>query len=500
MQSFKRRKEKRVGFRTPVRLASAPRWRWSSLRSALPLCGSLPTARLPAPGVVGQGCCYSGVEAVAVMLSVVAVGQRSTAQLAGRGAGITALQASKADVALLASYATNAALCQELAALQLSGSGVVNAPAWAGFAEAASFATCTSGSSRRRPWWRDPAGHLLFWCLPPVESVHRGEQEGGVQGRRGTAPRRAAILEAPWTAAPRWGVSACKLEASPRRALLVHRRLEAVVGGHRGQAGCWPRRWSRSWPLWCCWTASGPRRPGCSWWPPRPPARQRPSLPCWRDPWKASSAARQPCAAWWPGPWPGAQLPAPARCCLDGGRVVAGGCRVHRQVRYLSVRGESQLPCGDVRAVSHLSVVQDLRDIAGNRSFKHVYLCSRRRLSGQAGRQSPGVADAAGQPAVPAQSYEGSLGALPLPLGPCGDLRRHGAQHRHQPRRLPAPQLHRWLPDGASAQDAPQWRQHSFGRPGSVHLQGARRRNDGCVHPPDSLSAGDALWHRCLRA
>ena len=28
-----------------------------------------------------------------------------------------------------------------------------------------------------------------------------------------------------------------------------------------------------------------------------------------------------------------------------------------------------------------LSVVQDLRDIAGNRSFKHVYICSRRRLS-----------------------------------------------------------------------------------------------------------------------
>ena len=43
--------------------------------------------------------------------------------------------------------------------------------------------------------------------------------------------------------------------------------------------------------------------------------------------------------------------------------------------------------------------------------------------SGQAGRQSPGVADAAGQPAVPSQPHEGSLGALPLPLGPCGDLR-----------------------------------------------------------------------------
>ena len=58
--------------------------------------------------------------------------------------------------------------------------------------------------------------------------------------------------------------------------------------------------------------------------------------------------------------------------------VVARGCRVHRQVRYLRIRRESQgqLPCGDARAVSHLSVVQDLRDIAGNRSFKHVYICS----------------------------------------------------------------------------------------------------------------------------
>ena len=33
---------------------------------------------------------------------------------------------------------------------------------------------------------------------------------------------------------------------------------------------------------------------------------------------------------------------------------------------------QGQLPCGDVRAVSHLSVVQDLRNVAGDRSFKHV--------------------------------------------------------------------------------------------------------------------------------
>ena len=67
------------------------------------------------------------------------------AQLASRDASITALQGAKADATLLASYATNAALSAsetalqsaldaipELAALQLSGSGVVNAPAWAG--------------------------------------------------------------------------------------------------------------------------------------------------------------------------------------------------------------------------------------------------------------------------------------------------------------------------------------------------------------------------------
>ena len=61
---------------------------------------------------------------------------------------------------------------------------------------------------------------------------------------------------------------------------------------------------------------------------------------------------------------------------LDGSSVVAGGCRVHRQVSYLSVGRQSkgQLSCCDVRAVSHLSVVQDLRDVARDRSFKHVFL------------------------------------------------------------------------------------------------------------------------------
>ena len=86
------------------------------------------------------------------------------AQLASRDAGITALQASKADAALLASYATNAALSAsktalqsaldailaELAALQLSGSGVVNAPAWAGFT---TWELLRGSSVVRQPSW-----------------------------------------------------------------------------------------------------------------------------------------------------------------------------------------------------------------------------------------------------------------------------------------------------------------------------------------------------------
>ena len=42
--------------------------------------------------------------------------------------------------------------------------------------------------------------------------------------------------------------------------VLVHHRLKAVVGRHRGQRRC-PRRWSRSWPQCCSWPASAPRRP-----------------------------------------------------------------------------------------------------------------------------------------------------------------------------------------------------------------------------------------------
>ena len=90
---------------------------------------------------------------------------------------------------------------------------------------------------------------------------------------------------------------------------------------------------------------------------------------------------------------------------------------------------------------------------------------------GKAGGQPPGVADAAGQPAVPTP-HEESLGALPLPLRPRGYLRRHGAQHRHRPRGLPAPQLHCRLSHRARAQDAAEWCQHSLGQPCPVHFKG----------------------------
>ena len=72
---------------------------------------------------------------------------------------------------------------------------------------------------------------------------------------------------------------------------------------------------------------------------------------------------------------------------LDSGGSYAeqGRCSADRDwtaFAYLCVgrQSQGQLPCGDVRAVSYLSVVQDLRDVARDRSFKHVYICFRRRL------------------------------------------------------------------------------------------------------------------------
>ena len=72
-------------------------------------------------------------------------------------------------------------------------------------------------------------------------------------------------------------------------------------------------------------------------------------------------------------------------------------------------------------------------------------------------------------------------------MGAFGDNDVHLLANRHSSSRAS---------HGASAQDAPQWYQHPLGRPGSVHLQGARRHDDGCVHP----LAYHALWHGSLRA
>ena len=213
------------------------------------------------------------------------------AQLASRDAGITALQASKADAALLASYATNAALSAsetalqsaldailaELAALQLSGSGVVNTPAWAGF----TTWELLRGSSVVRN---------LHFVAPLSAALANGDDTLSITAdcysTAGTDAAIAAALLAYYTSS----------------------QVDTLLGDCRTE-----RRRTRRRPA--------PSRPRC---------------------------------------WP----------------TTAGRRSVYRQVRYLSVRrqSEGQLSCCDVRAVSHLSVVQDLRDVARDRSFKHVFL------------------------------------------------------------------------------------------------------------------------------
>ena len=97
-----------------------------------------------------------------------------------------------------------------------------------------------------------------------------------------------------------------------------------------------------------------------------------------------SAAMLLPCAATCPSVV--ARAAAVARGAIGGDSVgsgvVAGGCRVHCQVSHLSVgsQSEGQLSCCDARAVSHLSVVQDLRDVARDRSFKHVFFWSIHRI------------------------------------------------------------------------------------------------------------------------
>ena len=212
----------------------------------------------------------------------------------------------------------------------------------------------------------------------------------------------------PWRpAAPRWmrlhlGVDLQRRD--PCRyvwGVLVHHRLEAVVGRHRGQRGVVGRGDGAVHGR--CGAVVGQLQihavQGAL---PRPPARRRPTVCLLLE--RAvvselcSAAMLLPCAATCPSVVARAAAVArgaitgasallssfeanPVVQGLDGGCVVAGGCRVHHQICYLRVgrQSQGQLPCSDVRAVSYLSVVQDLRDV--DRSFKHVYICFRRRLS-----------------------------------------------------------------------------------------------------------------------
>ena len=125
---------------------------------------------------------------------------------------------------------------------------------------------------------------------------------------------------------------------------------------------------------------------------------------------------------------------APMRVLSSQGDLVDSydaALKEHRTVRFLAFDGH----CYMYRAVKRVLERQAARVLywgEARQTLPPIQEC-----------QQPGVVLRAEAEA----GYEGSLGALPLPLGPCGDLRRHGAQHRHRPRWLPAPQLHRGLPD-----------------------------------------------------
>ena len=135
---------------------------------------------------------------------------------------------------------------------------------------------------------------------------------------------------------------------------------------------------------------------------------------------------------------------------------------VNTSVQFTSLHSswsQPTLPCAvspDVRAVSHLSVVQDLRDIAGNRSFKHVYICSRRRLSpvakASAKELSASYSARGSIPAASAVEYHSvrtpvvGVSNTPTPL-------RHKFPQEHSPwvtlKARPAPRLRSWSPHQA---------------------------------------------------
>ena len=67
----------------------------------------------------------------------------------------------------------------------------------------------------------------------------------------------------------------------------------------------------------------------------------------------------------------------PVRTCSDPVVLAAALLPDAAVVCHVGRQSDGQLPCGDVCAFRHLSVVQDLRDVAGDWSLKHLYTCFR---------------------------------------------------------------------------------------------------------------------------
>ena len=167
-------------------------------------------------GVVGQqGCCYSGVSArrgVAVCRDaqrVVAVGQRSRErspqmQVANDVTSANELPSREARPG----RRVNNSACRKAAGRQAPrGLRRGRSGAWSCWPRArcswrmrpaASRWPWPPGAPRRRPRWRDPAGHLLSWCLPPAACPTRPPWRAGRPARlprRAASKRAVAILE-----------------------------------------------------------------------------------------------------------------------------------------------------------------------------------------------------------------------------------------------------------------------------------------------------------------
>ena len=157
-------------------------------------------------------------------------------------------------------------------------------------------------------------------------------------------------------------------------------------------------------------------------------------------------------------------LPCAATCPSVVARAAAGqgrNCRRQRAAVQLSGQlcggqSQGQLPCGDVRAVRYPSVVQDLRDVARDRSFKHVYICFRRHNdltdgAGQIVTQPVGDLKArlrgfglGARPAVRLRSWSeaGSAASVLEPAPGPHQARARPAPGPHQARARPAPGPH----------------------------------------------------------